>query len=301
MGQPGMDSVQGKESNGVAPDRNGGASPAKQQLEGKEALRYANILRSRSKFADAIQLYNIVLEMEGANVEALIGKGICLQAQNLPRQAIECFTEAVKIEPENARALTHCGMIYKDEGHLVEAAEAYQKARTADPSYKPASEFLAIVLTDLGTSLKLAGNTEEGIQKYCEALEVDNHYAPAYYNLGVVYSEMMQFDTALTCYEKAALERPLYAEAYCNMGVIYKNRGELEAAIACYERCLTISPNFEIAKNNMAIALTDLGTKVQTFPLIISTSSEYLFSCVCAVFILLLAIFSLSFVQFSSL
>jgi tetratricopeptide (TPR) repeat protein len=52
----------------------------------------------------------------------------------------------------------------------------------------------------------------------------------------VVYSEMMQFDVALTCYEKAALERPLYAEAYCNMGVIYKNRGELDAAIACYER-----------------------------------------------------------------
>ncbi|PWZ58823.1 putative UDP-N-acetylglucosamine--peptide N-acetylglucosaminyltransferase SPINDLY [Zea mays] len=263
MGQPGMDSVPGKENNGIAPNLNGVVSPAKQQLEGKEALRYANILRSRNKFADAINLYTIVLEKDGTNVEALIGKGICLQAQNLPRQAIECFTEAVKIEPGNASALTHCGMIYKDEGHLVEAAEAYQKARMADPSYKPASEFLAIVLTDLGTSLKLAGNTEEGIQKYCEALEVDNHYAPAYYNLGVVYSEMMQFDMALSCYEKAALERPLYAEAYCNMGVIYKNRGDLDAAIICYERCLTISPNFEIAKNNMAIALTDLGTKVK--------------------------------------
>lgn len=59
---------------------------------------------------------------------------------------------------------------------------------------------------------------------------------PAYYNLGVVYSEMMQYDMALSCYEKAAIERPMYAEAYCNMGVIYKNRGELEVAIACYER-----------------------------------------------------------------
>jgi hypothetical protein len=55
--------------------------------------------------------------------------------------------------------------------------QAYQKARTADPSYKAAAEFLAIVLTDLGTSLKLAGNTEDGIKKYCEALEVDSHYA----------------------------------------------------------------------------------------------------------------------------
>lgn len=62
---------------------------------------------------------------------------------------------------------------------------------------------------------------------------------PAYYNLGVVYSEMMQYDMALGCYEKAALERPMYAEAYCNMGVIYKNRGDLESALACYERLST--------------------------------------------------------------
>lgn len=34
--------------------------------------------------------------------------------------------------------------------------------------------------------------------------------------------------------------------------------------IGCF-RCLAVSPNFEIAKNNMAIALTDLGTKVD-FP-----------------------------------
>lgn len=59
---------------------------------------------------------------------------------------------------------------------------------------------------------------------------------PAYYNLGVVYSEMMQYDVALSYYEKAASVRPMYAEAYCNMGVIFKNRGELETAITCYER-----------------------------------------------------------------
>ncbi|CAA6667600.1 unnamed protein product [Spirodela intermedia] len=217
-----------------------------------DVLSYANILRTRNKFVDALVLYETVIAKDNTNVEAYIGKGICLQMQNSSRQAFE-----------NACALTHLGVLYKDEGHLGEAAESYQKALKADPSYKPAAESLAVVLTDIGTSLKLAGNTQEGIQKYLEALKIDSHYAPAYYNLGVVYSEMMQYDMALSCYEKAAIERPMYAEAYCNMGVIYKNRGELEVAIACYERCLAISPNFEIAKNNMAIALTDLGTKVK--------------------------------------
>ncbi|KAL8554463.1 hypothetical protein ACS0TY_002600 [Phlomoides rotata] len=240
-----------------------GISPPKKSFEGKDALSYADILRSRNKFVDAFAVYESVLEKDGENVEALIGKGICLQMQNLGRLAHESFAEAIRLEPQNACALAHRGILYKDEGRLVEAAEMYQAALKADPSYKLAAECLAVVLTDLGTSLKLAGNTHEGIQKYYEAVKIDPNYAPAYYNLGVVYSEMMQYDTALSCYEKAAIHRPMYAEAYCNMGVIYKNRGDLESAIACYERCLTVSPNFEIAKNNMAIALTDLGTKVK--------------------------------------
>ncbi|KAM7464304.1 hypothetical protein LguiA_032425 [Lonicera macranthoides] len=241
----------------------GPIDPIKKNFEGKDTLSYANILRSRNRFVDALAIYENVVEKDSGNVEGHIGKGICLQMQNMGRLAFESFVEAIRLDPQNACALTHCGILYKDEGRLVEAAESYQKALRADPLYKPAAECLAIVLTDLGTSLKLAGNTQEGIQKYYEAIKIDQHYAPAYYNLGVVYSEMMQYDMALNCYEKAALEKPMYAEAYCNMGVIYKNRGDLESAIACYERCLAVSPNFEIAKNNMAIALTDLGTKVK--------------------------------------
>lgn len=55
--------------------------------------------------------------------------------------------------------------------------QSYQKALRVDPSYKAASECLAIVLTDIGTNIKLAGNTQEGIQKYYEALKIDPHYA----------------------------------------------------------------------------------------------------------------------------
>ncbi|KAL2487105.1 putative UDP-N-acetylglucosamine--peptide N-acetylglucosaminyltransferase SPINDLY [Abeliophyllum distichum] len=259
----GRDSVLVSPKGGQPSSGPGCINPMEKSFEGKDAVAYANILRSRNKFVDALAIYESVLEKDIKNVEAHIGKGICLQMQNLGRLAHESFSEAVKLEPQNACALTHCGILYKDEGRLVEAAESYQKALKADPSYKLAAECLAIVLTDLGTSLKLAGNAQEGIQKYYEAIKIDPHYAPAYYNLGVVYSEMMQYDTALNCYEKAALERPMYAEAYCNMGVIHKNRGDLESAISCYERCLAVSPNFEIAKNNMAIALTDLGTKVK--------------------------------------
>lgn len=99
-----------------------GASP-KKIFEGKDALSYANILRSRNKFADALALYGSILEKDSANVEAYIGKGICLQMQNMGRLAFDSFAEAVRLDQQNACALTHCGILYKDEGRLMEAAE----------------------------------------------------------------------------------------------------------------------------------------------------------------------------------
>lgn len=59
----------------------------------------------------------------------------------------------------------------------LDFVQSYQKALRVDPSYKLAAECLAIVLTDLGTNLKLAGSVQEGIQKYHEALIIDPHYA----------------------------------------------------------------------------------------------------------------------------
>lgn len=90
---------------------------------GNDNLSYANTLRSRSKFNDALALYEGVLENDSGNVEALIGKGICLQMQNRGRLAFDSFSEATRLDPQNACALTHCGILYKEEGRLVEAAE----------------------------------------------------------------------------------------------------------------------------------------------------------------------------------
>lgn len=101
----------------------GDIDSANKRGEAKDNLSYANILRSRNKFVDALALYECILENDNGNVEALIGKGICLQMQNMGRLAFDSFSEAIKLDPQNACALTHCGILYKEEGRLVEAAE----------------------------------------------------------------------------------------------------------------------------------------------------------------------------------
>ena len=107
-----------------SPSTSGSAiTTVQKSFEGKDALSYANILRSRNKFVDALALYDNFLEKDAGNVEAHIGKGICLQMQNMGRLAFDSFAEAIRLDPQNACALTHCGILYKDEGRLVDAAE----------------------------------------------------------------------------------------------------------------------------------------------------------------------------------
>lgn len=122
-------------------------------------------------------------------------------------------------------------------------------------------EKLAQMYTDLGTKMKLMGNASEALLYYMQATTSYPQYSPAYYNAGVIYSEMQRYKEALECYQAAITYNPFYVEAYCNIGVIYKNLGRLEEAIDYYQRALKVNPNFIIARNNLSIALTDYGTK----------------------------------------
>ncbi len=64
--------------------------------------------------------------------------------------------------------------------------------------------------------------------KYLEAISVNVVYAPAYYNIAVIYSELSRYEEALHYYHAAIQYNRFYVEAYCNIGVIYKNVGQLE-------------------------------------------------------------------------
>lgn len=94
--------------------------------------------------------------------------------------------------------------------------QSYQKALRVDPSYRPAAECLAVVLTDLGTSLKLNGNSQDGIQKYYEALKIDPHYA--------VISELILFLLLaiylLNCTLQKAMFLYLYFLCNCSLHII---------------------------------------------------------------------------------
>lgn len=53
-----------------------------------------------------------------------------------------------------------------------------------------------VQLTDLGTRLKMMGHTEEAMEKYREATLINENYAPAFYNIGVMW---VAFFSSFSC------------------------------------------------------------------------------------------------------
>ena len=78
--------------------------------------------------------------------------------------------------------------------------EALERSLNLDPENDLAREYLAQLLTDFETRLKLTGEHQMGRRvctwysnywqatvKYFEAIQVKQDYAPAHYNIGVMY------------------------------------------------------------------------------------------------------------------
>ncbi|BDA40757.1 probable UDP-N-acetylglucosamine-peptide N-acetylglucosam [Coccomyxa sp. Obi] len=233
------------------------------QADDEQQIKLARLLLSRGKAKEALSLLDQASSALQPDVATLCLRGQCCSALGNNAVAFACFSNALSIDPRNPDTLLAAASLYKSCGLLPEAARSLELALEERPDDTVIRQALAVVLTDLGTKLKVSGRLEEGFAKYRQAASICDNYAPAFYNIGVIHSERREFGPAKELYARAIRANPSYAEAHCNLGVIHKEEGRLDEAIASYERALAIAPEFAIVSNNLAIALTEMGTRVK--------------------------------------
>ena len=88
-------------------------------------------------------------------------------------------------------------------------------------------------------NLKVAQNL------YKKILKTNPNYVGVYYNLGITYKELEEYQKAISCYEKAIQINPNYAGAYFNLANILQESRELQKAKSCYEKLLNLDPTYK--------------------------------------------------------
>ncbi|MCD8031662.1 MAG: tetratricopeptide repeat protein [Bacteroides sp.] len=111
---------------------------------------------------------------------------------------------------------------------------------------------------ELGKSLSAEGDKQEAIKAYTKAIELNPQYDTAYYNRGVVKSNLGNKKGAIEDYDKAIEINPHFAVYYNNRGIAKSAIGDFEGEIHDYHMAIRINPTYYNAYNNLGRALYDL-------------------------------------------
>ena len=114
-------------------------------------------------------------------------------------------------------------------------------------------------LFNLGLAYGNAGQYEEAIASYKEALRIKPDDADAHYNLGVTYGESGQYEEAIASYKEALRIKPDDADAHYNLGYVYRELGQYEEAIASFKKSIRIKPDDANAHYSLGLAYDESG------------------------------------------
>jgi protein O-GlcNAc transferase len=111
----------------------------------------------------------------------------------------------------------------------------------------------------MGIVASEVGNYQRGIECIQRALRLRPEWAEAHFNLGNAWKHQGKLDEAIASYQRAVQLKPEYAEMHNNLGLAWRDHGALDQAVASYRRALQLKPGYAEAHNNLGNALTRQG------------------------------------------
>jgi tetratricopeptide (TPR) repeat protein len=229
----------------------------------------------------------------------LIKKGDELMDHRKYQQAVDTFREAIRLDPDNAKAHSRLGAalavmhdIHETIGKSDLAKDDYatavleeQTAMKLNPKYgqphiilgqiyanqqklqDAIAEFkqaLAIKSTftanlDLGIAYLSAGDIDNAIGAFKEAERIKPTMPVPHMNLGLLYHAKGNRKEAIAEELKAIEADPKNHDAYINLGNIYLDSGDLDNAKENFERALHLAPGHPNAVSGLGWALAQKG------------------------------------------
>eukprot|EP00741_Cyanophora_paradoxa_P008451 tig00001331_g8178.t1 len=192
---------------------------------------------------------------DGANADLMCHVGRVEAAMGNWSEALEWFARAAKARPGLAKAHYGMGAALQRLGRPEAAAAAFQAAQQLRAALAQRPE-AAVWHNELGRILHYAlGRPEEALASYQKAAQLDPFLAEAFYNLGNIYLDRRELDSAISKYRAAVLLMPDHADLWTNLGNALRARGMAREAGRAYQRAIQLRPEYFLPIGNLAALL----------------------------------------------
>lgn len=146
-----------------------------------------------------------------------------------PRQSIEHFDQAIRLNPNDANIFISKGSAYFIIALYPQAAECFDQAIRLDPKSADAHIYK-------GASLCFMKKQREGIACLDHAISLGIRDADIYNNKGKALSELNLNEEARVCYDEGIKANPNNALIYLNKAELLHKLGKDQEAIGIYEK-----------------------------------------------------------------
>ena len=231
------------------------------------------------------------IPFEEGSAEYLNEMGLLHQQNANFNHAIQCYSQALKINPEFKYAWFNMATSLTHVGRREEAINSYDKALENDQQYKEAwynKGFLlrrdfkpkkALYCFDqaliIDPRFKLALiqkiSTHMELKEFAEAsnaadkyLELDYNNYEIWYDKAIALNHLGKFKESIVCLDTAIEIKPDYLEAMLAKGYIYGSIEDYENEIASYEKVFEKDPTNRIGWINKTHALNKLGRYLES-------------------------------------
>jgi tetratricopeptide (TPR) repeat protein len=210
------------------------------------------VLQKQDRTEEAIKHYLQALRSNPDYAKAHSNLGAAYDNSGMYKEAIEAYKKAIMIDSDFAVAHSNLGAVYDNSGMYKEAIEACKKAISISPEFSDAH-------SNLGGAYAESGMYKEAIKACKKAINIEPDYAKAHYNLGVAYSGSGKYKEATEAFQQAIRIDPDYAQAHSNLGAAYSGSGKYKEAIVAFKQVIRIDPDYALVHNNLGIAYGVLG------------------------------------------
>ena len=153
-------------------------------------------------------------------------------------EAIRCFTEAIKLEPNNASAYAFRGDSRREKGDLDGALEDLNTAIQLEPKNSAYYGFR-------GFARKGMGDLPGAIEDYSESIRIESDSASIYTLRGLAYADKGKLDDAIKDFDNAINYNPDGSHRYLYRGEAWEKKRNYSKAIIDYQKYLELGGELE--------------------------------------------------------
>ena len=214
---------------------------AKEPNNAENHYRLGNALFDVESYEEARAAYEAAIKLAPEHESAYCNLGLCLRRLGLLPEAIAAYRKALSIDPNDATARYNLVLALETSGDFEGSVKELQQLVGRKP------EDIQI-LSHLGNSLFRVERYQEAAGVFEKVLRLDPGRADHYYNLGLCFFSMKNWDAALATWLTALAHDAKHAPTNKGLAVVYWKRGDYKQAWETVSRCqalgVALDPGF---------------------------------------------------------